>query len=661
MIKLQSVYACLESNFDYLLVLDKNGRIVHTSRHIAEDELDGNRSPDGMNLREIITSSSWKSFTSAMEQARDNNRGIALFISRNIPGRSIPLKTGHLDRGGNSLYLFFGNKLGRLSNEQEWEKDERVKELTCIYNIAELIESSETVDEFFNKLPRYLSAGMLHPEEVVVYSRYDGTEYGQKPSSSNYISVNLTVWNQDKGEIQVGYHDESIELLPEEQKMLDEVARMLNLALDRKELKEKVERMATEEKEYHDKLEELKEEITNRTEELEQQKKKLSIVDSYLNRVNDGWDKAKSRLETIFKAIPDEVVLLDRNRKVVMTNREDIEPGEYCYSSLFDRDKPCKDCRLARILNEKTPVTLTIKDDDRFLQVHALPVFNKKHEVDGILEFYRDVTLEKTYEQQLQQADKLASIGELVSGIGHEINNPNQFIRGNIKIIKQSMEDMIPIVDEYYGEHPDLRIARLDYDFFKEHIMVLVDDMAHGSERIKSIVEGLRAFTKKDEGLLADNVDINTLVEATTRLVYKEVHKRAEIELDLQEDLPTFKGNAQKIEQVLVNLIVNASQAIPDDRKGHITVRTMLERGNIVVQVADNGSGMNEKTMKQIFDPFFTTKRARGGTGLGLAIAFRIVDEHGGNISVNSRVGSGTTFTIKIPVEPKNEGQEGQK
>jgi len=662
MIGLESVYSCLESNFDYLLVLNAEGEIIHISRHIAEDELNGDKSTDGRNLQEIITPSSWKSFTSAMEQAREGNRGIALFVSRSTSGRSIPLKTGYLDGAGEGLYLFFGNKLGSLSKDKEWEKDERVKELTCIYNIAELIESSETVNEFFNKLPRYLSAGMLHPEEVVVYSNYDGVEYGQKPSSSNYISVKLTVWNQDKGEIQAGYHDESIKLLPEEQKMLDEVARMLNLALDRKELKEKMERMAREEKEYHEKLDELKKEIRNRTVELDKQKKKLSIVDSYLNRVNDGWDKAKSRLETIFKAIPDEVVLLDRKRKVVMTNREDIEPGDHCYSSIFGREEPCKDCRLARILNEKTPVTLTIRDDDRYLQVHALPVFNKKHEVDGILEFYRDVTLEKTYEQQLQQADKLASIGELVSGIGHEINNPNQFIRGNIKIIKQSLEDMMPIVDNYYRDNPDLRIARLDYDFFKDHIMVLVEDMAHGSERIKSIVQGLRAFTKKDEGLLTDNVDINTLVEATTRLVYKEVHKRAKIELDLVEDLPTFKGNAQKIEQVLVNLIVNASQAIPDDRKGHITVRTMMEHDNIVVQVADNGSGMNEKTMKQIFDPFFTTKRAKGGTGLGLAIAFRIVDEHGGNISVNSRVSSGTTFTIKIPVKsPEGTEEEQQK
>ena len=109
----------------------------------------------------------------------------------------------------------------------------------------------------------------------------------------------------------------------------------------------------------------------------------------------------------------------------------------------------------ARILKDKTPLTISMKHDDRYLQVHALPVYNKNHEVDGILEFYRDVTLEKTYEQQLQQADKLASLGQLVSGIGHEINNPNQFIRGNIKIIKQALDDMLStIIDSGHSRFP---------------------------------------------------------------------------------------------------------------------------------------------------------------------------------------------------------------
>ena len=648
---MENIYSFLENNFDYLLVTDRNGCIIHTNKQLSEDLIFDKEFQKNATLKDILTPSSWETFQSAMKQVREGNQGVAVFIHKNNNTSSNPLKAGYIEHEEQDIFLFYGNKLGSLGKEIEWEKDERIKELTCIYNIAEFIEESRSVKEFFSMLPRYLSLGMLHPEEVVVYSSYDGVEYGKSPSSDNYLSVKLTVRSQDRGEIRVGYHNKPIELLSRKQKMLDEIRRMLNLALERRELKEKLSKMEDEEAEYHSKVIGLTRKIDEQREEFNNQAKKLSIVNSYLNRVNEGWDKAKNRLDTIFRAIPDEVVLLDTNRRVVMTNREDVEPGDYCYSSVFSRDKPCEDCRLARILKNKIPVTLTIKDGDRFLQVHSLPVYNKEQEVDGILEFYRDVTIEKTYDQQLQQADKLASIGELVSGIGHEINNPNQFIRGNIKIVKQSLEDILPILDEYYETHSDLKIARLNYKFFRDHIMVLVNDMAHGSERIKSIVKSLRAFARKDEGLLVDTVEINTLVEETTRLVYKEVHKRSEIALELGDNLPTFQGNAQKIEQVLINLIVNASQAIPGEKRGRIKVRTFEEDSYLVVQVEDNGCGMNEKTMKQIFDPFFTTKRAKGGTGLGLAIAFRIIEEHGGNISVNSESENGTTFTIKIPAK----------
>lgn len=176
---------------------------------------------------------------------------------------------------------------------------------------------------------------------------------------------------------------------------------------------------------------------------------------------------------------------------------------------------------------------MTIKRGEGFLEVHALPAFDENHEVDGTMEFYRDVTLEKTCEQQLQQADKLASLGQPASGIGYEINNPDQFIRGNVKIIRQALEDMLPIVDEYCAEHPDLKIARLKYDFFRKHIMTLVEDMAHGSERTEGIVEGLEGFAREAEGLLIDRIDVNTIVEATRRLVHNEVHKHADIHVEL--------------------------------------------------------------------------------------------------------------------------------
>jgi signal transduction histidine kinase len=426
---------------------------------------------------------------------------------------------------------------------------------------------------------------------------------------------------------------------------------MLELALERKELRERLASKQAEGMEYARRLRELEKDIEAREKETEVQREKLGIVNSYLDRINRDWEESKGRFETMFMAIPDKVAMIDRKRDVVMTNWEHGAPGEKCYKTFFGMDSPCVDCRLMRIIKEKSPITMEVKHEDEYFEVHALPLFNQEHEVEGIFEFYKDVTREKIYEQQLLQADKLASLGQLVSGIGHEINNPNQFIRGNIKIIEQALADMLPIIDDYYKEHPDLQIARLKYNFFRGHIMTLVSDMSHGTERIKGIVEGLRRFARKDEGLLTDAIDVNTCIDASARLAHNQVRKYCDVELELAPDLPKFTGNAQKIEQVLINLVINASQAMPEDRRGKIVIRTRFERGNVVVEVKDDGKGMSERTMKKIFDPFFTTRRAQGGTGLGLSIAYRIIEEHGGTISVASKIDVGTTFTIAFPVK----------
>lgn len=653
MIEHADLYAFLEGSFDYLLAVGPDETVLHASDALCRACGCGQEGAAGATLERLLAPASLESFRSGLLLAREGARGIVLFSPRREPSRSIPLKTGQVASSGGQVFLFFGASVDGLGTFGDREKTERVKELFCIYSTAEWIEASTSIKEFFARLPEFLSRGMQYPERAEVHSVYQGQEYGTPISGSRFISAKLVVSRQAAGEIRVGYDDERLDLLPMEQRMLDEIARMLNLALERKELAERLALKQEEEADYRRRFAELEEQIAARTEEFEQQSRKLEQIDSYLQRVNRGWEESRAWLETVLKGIPEEVALIDRNRNLVMTNQKDAAPGGKCHKALFNREAPCEDCRLARIFREKTPITLDIENEGRHYQVHALPIFNQEHEVDGIMEFYRDVTLEKTYERQLQQADQLASLGQLVSGIGHEINNPNQFIRGNVKILKQALEDMLPIVDEYKRSRPDLKIARLNYDFFRQHIMTLVDDMAHGSERIKGIVEGLRRFARRDEGLLIDKVDINTLVEACARLVANEVHKYADIKLDLGPDIPAFIGNSQKIEQVLVNLVVNAAQAMPEERRGLVTVRTRNAGGIVVIEVEDDGKGMNAKTLKQIFDPFFTTKRAKGGTGLGLPIAYRIVEEHGGHISVTSTPGEGTLFTVTIPI--KNE------
>ncbi|MCK4302773.1 MAG: PAS domain-containing protein [Candidatus Eisenbacteria sp.] len=655
MIKLEDLYTFIEGNFDFLLVADSNEKILHASRLLCRGCGPQELALAGETLTTVLAQSSLQTFRAGMIQAREDIRGTVIFTPKDAKSCSIPLRIGYTDTSKGEVFLFFGTQVDGLSRFAATDKDERVKELACLYSVAEWIAISRSVREFFTQLPGFLRRGMQYPEQVVVYSVYQGQEYGQELTGENYLSTKLVENQEISGEIRVGYIDSDVQLLPEEQKMLSEIGRMLSLAIERKELSQHLALKEEEEADYRRRFADLEKEIETRTREMEEQRQKLDTANLYLDRLNRGWQESKTRLETIFTAFPGDVALIDRDRRLVMTNRAEMLAGAKCYESFFHRDKPCKDCRLSRIVHDKAPITLTVKDGDRYLDVHALPIFDPNHEVEGIIEFYRDVTLERTYEQQLQQADQLASLGQLVSGIGHEINNPNQFIRGNVKIIKQALEDMLPLVDAEFERNPNLKIARLPYKFFREHVMVLVNDMAHGSERIKGIVEGLKRFARRDEGLLIDKVDVNTAIEACTRLVHNEVHKHAEIKLELHPDVLTFTGNSHKIEQVLVNLTVNASQAMPDDRKGLITVRTRMEEDTIVIEVEDNGKGMNEKTQKQIFDPFFTTKRASGGTGLGLPIAYRIIEEHGGSISVKSELGVGTTFVIRIPVKSTSE------
>ena len=580
-------------------------RIVHASRSLKAAIGFEGKEIEGESLDALLSPASRESFNEGMALAKEGERAVVICSSSVEMSHPLPLKVYFLETGRGGLWLFFGTHRDVLDGFQDWEKDERAKELFCYYSVAEWIEASSTIDEFFTKLPDYLCPGMRFPEQTVVYSLFRGVEYGQAPSSPAAMEVKLVVNGEEVGEIQVGYLDPSLEFLPEEHRLLTEIGRTVCLAIERRELFKKLLMKQQEEEDYNRRLQELQEEIEKRTRELQEKSRTLERINTYLERVNRGWEESKTRLETIFNAIPEEVALIDKNRNVVMVNHRDVAPGTKCYKAFFDRDTPCENCRLSRIIKEKTPIHLTIKEGDKFFEVQALPIFDKRHEVDGMMEFYRDVTLEKTYEEQIRRADQMAALGQLVSGIGHEINNPNQFIRGNIKIIKQAMEDILPIMDEYRKGHPDLRIARLDYDFFRKHIMTLIEDMGHGSERIKGIVEGLRRFARKDEGLLVDKVDVNTVINICVRLVHNEVHKHADIVLELKPDIPTFQGNSQKIEQVLVNLIVNAAQAIPDDTKGQIRVSTFMENDHVIIRIADNGKGMDEKTRKQIFDPFF--------------------------------------------------------
>jgi PAS domain S-box-containing protein len=400
--------------------------------------------------------------------------------------------------------------------------------------------------------------------------------------------------------------------------------------------------------------ENLEKTIQKRTADLENQKNLQIKKNEELLSLTEKLNESRNKLQTLFDAITDQVVMIDRDFNIRMANRKEGGDGGQCFRKIFNRSQPCEKCPGAMVFQQKRSITMEERYGDEYYLLQAYPIFDDQGEVEGVLEFSRLITKQKNMELQLMQTDKLASLGQLVSGIAHEINNPNTFIRGNVSIIQEAMKDILPILDEHARQDGSLQIARLNYDVFRSNVLILLEDMAQGANRIKTIVEGLRKFAKRDDGVLNDEVEINEIIQSCLRLVSNQIGRKAKVSLELGANLPKVKGNFQRLEQVVVNILINASQAI-DKKMGAIVIRTeLLEReGEILLRISDDGKGIDEKTMKQIFDPFFTTKRNQGGTGLGLSIAYGIIKEHKGRIEVESKVGAGTAFSIHIPITSK--------
>ena len=405
----------------------------------------------------------------------------------------------------------------------------------------------------------------------------------------------------------------------------------------------------------------LEEIVKERTSDLEKQKKILLLKNKKLLELTEKCGRNQQELRAFFNAITDTIIVVDPDFNITMSNQHEIGNKGKCYEKLFKRESICNDCPAIKSFRTGKPETTEKKFDGQYYLLDTYPILNNEGKVDKIIEICSNITKQRQMEFQLLQSYKLASLGKLVAGVAHEINNPNTFIRGNIKIIKESFNDIFPILDNYFDDYKDLTIARLKYDIFKENIPILIDDMVSGTNRIKKIVDELRNYAKKDEGLLTDDIKINNIINNSLRLIENQIRKCASVELDLDPNIPKFKGNIQKMEQVIVNLLLNASQAI-ENGKGKITVETRFnkELNYVMMRVKDNGKGMDEKTKKSIFDPFFTTKRDKGGTGLGLSISFRIIKEHYGRIEVNSKLNHGTTFRIYIPIKTKEQKKEEQ-
>lgn len=255
-------------------------------------------------------------------------------------------------------------------------------------------------------------------------------------------------------------------------------------------------------------------------------------------------------------------------------------------------------------------------------------------------------------QQQLIQADKMASLGVLVSGVAHEINNPCSLMLLNIPAIQEVHRDLEEILEDHYQNEGEFYLAGIEYSLMRDELPKMLNDMMAGSQRISRIVNDLRDFGRQENIELTEHVDINQLVSTSYRLIEQTVRNYSDnVSIKLEDKLPTFLGSAQRIEQVIINLILNAAQSLTSREKS-IDIRTYMDRskGLLILEIKDEGCGIAIENLKRLEDPFFTTKRDQGGTGLGLSISSNIVSEHGGQLSFQSILKKGTTVTLILPI-----------
>ena len=271
----------------------------------------------------------------------------------------------------------------------------------------------------------------------------------------------------------------------------------------------------------------------------------------------------------------------------------------------------------------------------------------------------RDITEKERLEEEIKatqakliHTNKMTSIGMLASSVAHEINNPNNCISVNAAMLADIWQDAEPVLSRHHDEAGEFELRGIPFAQMREIAPRLLNGVAEGSRRITAIVNGMRDFVREDKSGLQGAVDVNRLVRNAASILWHHIHTHTDhFAMNLQDPLPPARGNGQQIEQVVINLITNALQALPG-KEAPVLVTTSCDpgAGTVTIEVRDEGGGMDKSVLARLKEPFFTTKMAEGGTGLGLYISDSILRDHRGSLTFRSAPGLGTTATITLPL-----------
>lgn len=358
-------------------------------------------------------------------------------------------------------------------------------------------------------------------------------------------------------------------------------------------------------------------------------------------------EEEKRRLDGIVGAVGAGLALLDRRKRVLWANKTLEEwcgsleriAGRPCYETFWREEAMCAHCpseRAFTIGSVAQGEKVLIRDGvTRYFHITSSPIKDAQGNVVEVVELIQDITDRKQMEAQLIQTAKLAAVGELAGGVAHEINNPTGIILAKAKLLLSNLADQLP--------------AKVISDLEK---------IGKHAERVATIARGLLTFSRQSVGERIF-VNINTIIaEALSLVEHRLSVENIRATTHLRPDLPAVKGNPNELQQVIINIVNNAIDAMPGG--GELTITTDLTseleaegllRPYVTMAIHDTGVGIPAADQGKIFDPFFTTKEVGKGTGLGLSISHGIVKSHGGDILAESRAGKGTTFTVKLPCD----------
>lgn len=298
---------------------------------------------------------------------------------------------------------------------------------------------------------------------------------------------------------------------------------------------------------------------------------------------------------------------------------------------------------------------------DRFVQATA-EVGVSETGAPQMVGYVRDVTEQHNLavradaqSRQLEQANKMTALGTLVSGMAHEVNNPNSLILMNAGLLRQYWADLTPLAETQAQQDPSWRPGGLPYAELGATVGELLDDIQDGAERINKLVQDLRDYSRVTPEADSEVIDLYAVVQGALRLLSFQIRRyTAHLHVDVVENTFFVSGDPRQLEQVLVNLMLNALQALPN-REAGVTVRTRREKDRIHLEVEDEGAGLDPDIAEHLFEPFRSTKLQSGGTGLGLSITERLVKRHGGSISLTARPQCGTLAVVKFPVVERDQ------